>query len=132
MASDSKKNLSMVSLTIPIFMEQMLKIFVSSIDTFMLSGFSADAVAAVGMMGQYYFFICIMFKVTYVSNVPDVAHFITKVRQVAEHQVESDGRTCMTQMGIAINGRTANVHAHMGGVQRFERLLATRQRVVNV
>ena len=77
-------------------------------------------------------FLGIVLEVPHIGDVAHITDFIAKVRQVTEHQVESDGRTGMTQMGIAINGRAANVHAHMRGVQRFERLLATRQRVVNV
>ena len=43
--------------------------------------------------------------------------------QVAEQQVESDGRTGMTQMGITIDGRSADIHAHIGGMKGLETLL---------
>lgn len=57
------RQLSMLALTIPIFLEQMLKILVSSIDTVMLSGYSEEGVASVGMMSQYLFFMNILFNV---------------------------------------------------------------------
>ena len=36
----------------------------------------------------------------------------------------------MSQMGIAIDGRTAHIHAHVGGMQRLEALHLARQRVI--
>jgi hypothetical protein len=35
-------------------------------------------------------------------------------------------------MSIAIDGGTADIHAHMRGVEGFERLLAAREAVVNI
>jgi hypothetical protein len=35
-------------------------------------------------------------------------------------------------MGVAIDGGAADVHAHMWGVQGFERLLAARKAIVNI
>ncbi len=58
-----RNTLSMVSLTIPIIIESLFRIIVSSADTIMLSSFSQKAVAAVGMVSQYIFFIQILFNV---------------------------------------------------------------------
>jgi hypothetical protein len=68
----------------------------------------------------------------HVGNVAYIAHFVTEVFQISENQVESDGWTCVTKVRIAINGGTADIHAHMRGVQRLERLLAAREAVVNI
>ena len=62
----SKKNrgaLPMLKLTLPIAMEQFFRILVSSVDTMMLSSYSNDAVAAVGLVSQYSFFLTILFSV---------------------------------------------------------------------
>ena len=64
----SQKNLNrgalpMVKLTLPIAMEQFFRILVSSIDTMMLSSYSNEAVAAVGLVSQYVFFLTIIFSV---------------------------------------------------------------------
>lgn len=64
----SQKNLNrgalpMLKLTLPIAMEQFFRILVSSIDTMMLSSYSNDAVAAVGLVSQYVFFLTIIFSV---------------------------------------------------------------------
>lgn len=53
----------MIKLTVPLAMEQFFRILVSSVDTFMLSSFSEQAVAGVGLVGQYVFFIQILFNV---------------------------------------------------------------------
>ena len=55
--------LPMFKLTFPIAMEQFLRILVSSADTFMLSSYSNDAVAAVGLVSQYVFFLNLIFSV---------------------------------------------------------------------
>ncbi len=53
----------MFKLTLPLAMEQFFRILVSSIDTMMLSGYSEKAVAGVGLMGQYVFFLNLLFSV---------------------------------------------------------------------
>lgn len=55
--------LPMFKLTLPIAMEQFFRILVSSADTMMLSGYSNDAVAAVGLVSQYVFFLNLIFSV---------------------------------------------------------------------
>ena len=55
--------LPMLKLTLPIAMEQFFRILVSSVDTMMLSSYSNDAVAAVGLVSQYSFFLTILFSV---------------------------------------------------------------------
>lgn len=61
-----KKNrgaLPMFMLTFPIAMEQVMRILVSSVDTFMLSSYNNSAVAAVGLVSQYVFFLNLVFSV---------------------------------------------------------------------
>ena len=55
--------LPMGKLTLPIAMEQFFRILVYSVDTMMLSSYSNDAVAAVGLVSQYAFFLNILFSV---------------------------------------------------------------------
>ena len=55
--------LPMLKLTLPIAMEQFFRILVSSVDTMMLSSYSNEAVAAVGLVSQYSFFLVILFSV---------------------------------------------------------------------
>lgn len=59
----NRGSLPMFKLTFPIAMEQVMRILVSSVDTFMLSTYSNSAVAAVGMISQYVFFLVLVFSV---------------------------------------------------------------------
>ena len=59
----NRASLPMLSLTIPLLFENGFRILLSSVDTFMLSSWSQKAVAAAGMIGQYIFFIQILFNV---------------------------------------------------------------------
>ena len=53
----------MVKLTLPLALEQFFRILVSSVDTMMLSSYSNEAVAAVGLVSQYVFFLTLVFSV---------------------------------------------------------------------
>lgn len=59
----NRGSLSMISLTLPIALEQLFRLLVSSADTVMLSYYSNEAVAAVGLIAQYIFFLNLIFSV---------------------------------------------------------------------
>ena len=63
MQNKNRGALPMLKLTFPIAMEQFFRILVSSVDTMMLSSYSNDAVAAVGLVSQYSFFLVILLSV---------------------------------------------------------------------
>ena len=48
-----------------------------------------------------------------IRDVSDVPYLVSNVQQVPEKQVERDSRPGMTQVGIAINSRTADIHPYM-------------------
>ena len=75
--------------------------------------------------------IGIVLKVAYISDITHVSYFITQVLQIAEHEIEGDSGTGMSEMGITIDCRTAHIHAHIGRMKGLETLLLTRQRIVN-
>ena len=72
-----------------------------------------------------------MLQMTHIGDVANITHLVAQVFQIAEQQVEGNSGTGMSQMGIAIDGRTTDIHAHIGGVQRLETLLLARQRIIN-
>ena len=59
----NRGSLSMVKLTLPLAFEQFFRILVSSVDTMMLSSYSNEAVAPVGLVSQYVFFLNLIFSV---------------------------------------------------------------------
>ena len=69
-------------------------------------------------------FVGVVLEVAHIGDVAHIAHLVADMLQVAEHHVERDGRTGMAQMGVAIDGGTADIHAHMVGSQGFEKFFA--------
>ncbi|MNJ38529.1 Multidrug resistance protein NorM [compost metagenome] len=61
--NETGKKLSLFALTWPIFIEMLLGMLMGNIDTFMLSHYSDEAVAAVGVANQILFFVNLMFNV---------------------------------------------------------------------
>jgi putative MATE family efflux protein len=100
----------MFALTVPIVLEQLLRVLISSVDTIMLSSFSQEAVAGVGMMGQYIFFIQILFNVICIGTSIVLAQYLgakrmTDVRHVAQ------GSAVMTLVVAVIIGITVAIGA---------------------
>ena len=77
-------------------------------------------------------FVGIVLQVTHIGDVTNIADFVAEVFQISENQIKSDGRTGMTKVSVAIDGGAADIHAHMRGVEGFERLLAARKAIVNI
>src|SRR3712207_6777659 len=75
-------------------------------------------------------FVRIVLQMAHIRDVTNVANLVAQVLKIAEKQVERDGRTGVAQMWIAVNGGTADVHAHVGSMQGNELLLTTSQRVI--
>lgn len=69
-------SLPMMKLTLPLVGEQFLRILVSSVDTFMLSSYSASAVAGVGLVNQWTFFIMVLFNVICIGSNIVLAQFL--------------------------------------------------------
>ena len=81
------------------------------------TGFLSDLILAL---------IRIVLQVTYIRDIPYIAHLITEVLEITIKQIKRDGRTGMPQMRIAVHGRTADIHAYVSFVQGFERFLKSR------
>ncbi len=55
-----------------------------------------------------------------VSEVGGIEYFITAEDEIAAYHVEDHGRHGMANMGVGINRRTADVHAHLARFHRHE------------
>lgn len=66
----------MLHLVLPLTGEQLLRILVSLADTFMLSTYSDHAVAGVGLVAQYMFFLQILFNVVAVGSSIVLAQYL--------------------------------------------------------
>jgi hypothetical protein len=61
--------------------------------------------------------------VPHIGDVAHIAHFVTQVLKVAEEHIEGDGRAGVAQVGVAIDGGAAHVHAHMTFMDGLEEFL---------
>ncbi len=74
-------------------------------------------------------------RVDLVVHVGDVAHIRDMIRpinlpQQPEQEIEHDHGTCVADVGVVIDRRPAHIHAHVGGIDGLERLLAARERII--
>ena len=72
----------------------------------------------------------IVLQMAHIRDVAHVAHLVTQRLEVTEQQVERHGRTGVTQMRIAVDRRSADIHPDASGRQRLELLLAAGERIV--
>lgn len=92
----------MVALTLPILAEGIFRILVMSVDTVMLSGYSQAAVAAVGLVSQYVFFINIMFNVIAVGTSIVLAQYLGAERLEEAKHVAQAGAVMAIVISVAI------------------------------
>ena len=67
--------------------------------------------------------IGVVLQVSHVGDVAHIAHLVADVLQVAEEHVEGDGGARVAQMRVAIDGGSADIHAHVTRVNRNEEFL---------
>ena len=72
----------------------------------------------------------VVLQVAHVGDVAHVAHLVAQMLQVAEDDVEGDGGAGVAQVGVAVDRRAADVHAHMALVNRAEELFLMAQCIV--
>ncbi|HKL85667.1 MAG TPA: MATE family efflux transporter [Treponemataceae bacterium] len=75
------------ALAIPMIFEMFFRILVSSVDTIMLSSYSQQAVAGVGLVGQYIFLIQILFNVVGIGTSIVIAQYLGGNRTDESRQV---------------------------------------------
>lgn len=68
--------LTMMQLALPLVAENFFRTLVSSVDTFMLSSYSGSAVAGVGLVSQWVFFIQVLFNVICIGSGIVLAQYI--------------------------------------------------------
>lgn len=83
----SRAALPLASLALPMVIESFFRILVSSADTIMLSFWSQESVAAVGLASQYIFFIQILFNVICVGTSIVLSQYLGAERHTESKQV---------------------------------------------
>ena len=98
----SRGALPMHKLALPLIGEQFFRILVSSVDTFMLSSYSEPAVAGVGMMGQYVFFLQILFNVICIGSTIILAQYLGAQKSEDELNHVAKGGFAMTMISAFV------------------------------
>ena len=72
-------------------------------------------------------FVRIVLQMAHVGDVPHVADLVAEVLEKPEKDVVCNARTGVAEMRVPIDGRAADVHAHVARMDGHEELLAARQ-----
>ncbi len=73
----------------------------------------------------------IVLEVSHIGDVADIAHSVAQMAEVAEKDVEGNGRARMSQMGVAVDCGAADIHAHHRLMEGLEHLLLAAHGIVN-
>lgn len=93
----------MLKLTLPLAMEQFFRTLVSSIDTMMLSGYSGQAVAGVGLVAQYVFFLNLLFSVIGTGTSIVLAQYLGAQKSDRElNHIAQASSVMMTAISLAL------------------------------
>lgn len=105
MSEKHRGSLSMAKLTVPLALEQLFRLFVSSVDTFMLASFSEAAVAGVGLVVQYTFFLNILFSVITTGTTIVLAQYLGANKSDEELNYISEASSVMiTVVSLVVTG----------------------------
>lgn len=92
----NRGSLTMMQLALPLVAENFFRTLVSSVDTFMLSSYSGNAVAGVGLVSQWVFFIQILFNVICIGSGIVLAQYIGARKDNSELNHIAKGGFIMT------------------------------------
>jgi hypothetical protein len=68
----------------------------------------------------------------HIGNVLDIQNFVTDEAQIANDYVKGDIALCVTDMRVAIDCRSADIHSNATFVKRFEFFLPPRECIMNL
>ncbi|MBN1649046.1 MAG: MATE family efflux transporter [Spirochaetales bacterium] len=95
-----KADMPLLKLAIPIFFENLLRVALSSIDVFMLSRFSEDAVAAVTISGYFVFLLMLLYQIVTIGTSTVIS------QHLGAERYELAGKTALASyvatMGFAV------------------------------
>ena len=74
-------------------------------------------------------FVGVVLQMAHVGDVAHVAHLVAEVAQQLEEHVVGHSGARVSEMGVAVDGGPADIHAHVAGMDGHEELLAVRKRI---
>ena len=69
--------------------------------------------------------------IIHIGDVDDPSHLIAAMGQIAFDGIEDHRSNHVSDVGLGIDGRTAQIHSHFSGLDRPKRLLDLRQSVID-
>lgn len=93
----------MMAITMPILIETFFRMLVSSIDTLMLSGYAQQAVAGVGLVAQYIFFVHVLFNVICTGTSIVLAQYLGAKRDSESVQVTQASILMITIIALSLS-----------------------------
>jgi putative efflux protein, MATE family len=95
--------LPIAALALPIVLESVFRMMLSSVDTIMLSSWSQEAVAGVGLVSQYIFFIQILFSVICVGTSIVLSQYLGAKRMEESGQVAQASALMVILAGLVMS-----------------------------
>jgi putative MATE family efflux protein len=86
-AAVDRAALPIIALAFPMILETFFRMLVSSVDTFMLSSYNQEAVAGVGLVSQYVFFVQVLFNVICIGTSIVLSQYLGANRKAESRQV---------------------------------------------
>ena len=86
-----------------------------------------------GFLGDLVFaFVGIVLEVPHVGDIAHIAHLVAQVLEQAVQPIVGDARTGVAQVGVAVDGRAADIQADTARMDRFEKFLLVRQGIEDI
>ena len=76
--------------------------------------------------------IGIVLKMSDIGDITYITYFVSQMPEQLEKHVISHSRTGVAQVGIAVHGRSADIHPNMAFMDRLEKLLGLGQGVCQI
>lgn len=64
--------------------------------------------------------VSVVLQMADVGDIPHIAHLVAEMPQKLLQDIIRNSRTCMPEMGVAIYGRSADIHSDTAFIYRYE------------
>ena len=74
----------------------------------------------------------IVLEMAHIRDIADIAHLVAEMLEEFEEHVVCDSRSCMAEVSVSVNRRSADIHTHMTRMNRHEKFLLMRKRICQI
>ena len=76
--------------------------------------------------------LTIVGKVTYIGDIPYIAHLVAKMQEITINGIETAEGTAIAEVHVTVNGRATDIHPDVTGSDWVEFFLFARKGIVNL